>query len=77
MSETRTKRLTGRAFIFFPGVIPLICATQRRAFVTCHPEGGVFLSLLHQDKPVWRNGRRGGLKIRCPLKACRFESYRR
>lgn len=28
-------------------------------------------------KPRWRNGRRGGLKIRCPLKACGFESLPR
>ena len=27
--------------------------------------------------PVWRNGRRDGLKIRFPLKECRFESDHR
>ena len=27
--------------------------------------------------PVWRNGRRYGLKIRFPLKECRFESDHR
>ena len=33
---------------------------------------GIFADPSHQ--PEWRNGRRDGLKIHCPLKACGFES---
>ena len=28
-------------------------------------------------KPVWRNGRRDGLKIRCPSRTCGFKSLHR